>query len=104
VRRLAFILLASTLPAVSAARAECRLFEHKSFLGGVVVLSNNQSLNHLGALNDRVSSIIVTPQCLLVAYADPEYQGATTAFSSGEHASLPDGWDDRISSARCNCR
>ena len=56
------------------------LFEHKDFLGEVIVLGNNQSLSHLGTLNDRVSSISVAQQCLLVAYADAEYAGATTAF------------------------
>lgn len=104
VRRLVFVFLSSTLAAASPADADCRMFEHKDFQGESVSLANNQSLNHLGSLNDRVSSIKVDPQCLLVAYADPEYAGATTAFSPGEHDSLPDGWDDRISSARCNCR
>ena len=41
---------------------------------------------------------------LLVAYADPQFAGAVTTFSAGKHALLPDGWDDEISSARCNCR
>ena len=104
VRRLAVALLCSTLAAASQAEAECRMFEHKEFQGDSVNLPNNQSMNHLGSLNDRVSSIKVSPQCLLVAYAEPEFAGATTAFSAGEHGSLPDGWDDRISSARCNCR
>jgi hypothetical protein len=103
-RRLAAFLLSSMLAAATPAKAECRMFEHKDFQGESVNLANNQSLNHLGSLNDRISSIRVTPQCLLVAYADPEFAGATTAFSAGEHGSLPDGWDDRISSARCNCR
>ena len=98
------MLLCFALAAASPADAECRMFEHKSFQGDSVSLANNQSMNHLGSLNDRVSSIKVSPQCLLVAYADAEFAGATTAFSPGEHDSLPDGWDDRISSARCNCR
>jgi len=104
VRELVVILIGAAMTVASTAHAECRLFEHKSFLGEAVVLNNNQSLDHLGVLNDKVSSIRVSQQCLLVAYADPGYAGATTAFSPGEHASLPDGWDDRISSARCNCR
>ena len=103
-RGMVCIVIGAALATATAANAECRMFEHKDFLGEVIVLGNNQSLSHLGALNDRVSSISVAQQCLLVAYADAEYAGATTAFSPGQHASMPDGWDDRISSARCNCR
>jgi hypothetical protein len=86
------------------AEAACNLYEHRDFLGASLTINDNQSLAHLGSLNDRVSSIIVSPGCLLVAYADPQFAGAVTTFSAGKHALLPDGWDDEISSARCNCR
>jgi len=88
----------------SACAAACQMFDHKDFRGESLTIESNRALPHLGAFNDRVSSIKVAPQCLLVAYADAQYAGATTTFSPGEHAALPDGWDDQISSARCNCR
>jgi hypothetical protein len=86
------------------AEAACNLYEHRDFLGASLTINDNQALAHLGSLNDKVSSIIVSPGCLLVAYADPQFAGAVTTFSAGKHALLPDGWDDEISSARCNCR
>ena len=86
------------------AEAACNLYEHRDFLGASLTIDDNQALAHLGSLNDKVSSIIVSPGCLLVAYADPQFAGAVTTFSAGKHALLPDGCDDEISSARCNCR
>jgi hypothetical protein len=86
------------------AKAACDLYEHREFLGASLTIKDNQAFPHLGSLNDRVSSIIVSPGCLLIAYADPQFAGAVTTFSAGKHALLPDGWDDTISSARCNCR
>ena len=80
------------------------MFEHRAFTGEFLTIDSNRALAQLGALNDRVSSIKVSSQCLLVAYADPQFTGATTTFSPGEHVALPEGWDDQISSARCNCR
>ena len=86
------------------AAATCNLFEHRGFLGESLTIDDNRALAHLGSLNDRVSSIVVSQGCLLIAYADPQFAGAITTFSAGKHATLPDGWDDQISSARCNCR
>ena len=102
--RAALIFLAATLSAASAMAAFCEVFEHKNFTGGSIAIERNQSLPRLGKLNDRVSSIRIGSQCLMVAYADEEYRGTTTTFSPGEHAVLPDGWDDEISSLHCNCR
>ena len=98
------ILLAATLWAAPAVAASCEVFEHKNFAGESIAIERNQSLPRLGKLNDRVSSIKVGSQCLMIAYSDEEYRGATTTFSPGEHAVLPDGWDDEISSLHCNCR
>jgi hypothetical protein len=88
----------------TTAEAACKMYDHRNFLGQSLGIDNNKAMAHLGELNDRVSSIIVEPQCLLVAYAEPQFTGATTTFSAGEHATMPEGWDDQISSARCNCR
>ena len=99
---LAFV--CTTLGAAPALGAACEVFEHKNFTGESMAIEGNQSLPRLGTLNDRVSSIKVAPRCLLVAYADENYRGAATTFSQGEHASLPHGWDDEISSLRCNCK
>jgi hypothetical protein len=102
--RTALILLTVTLAPARAVAAPCEVFEHKNFAGQSVVIERNQSLPRLGALNDRVSSIKIAPQCLMVAYADEEYRGTTTTFGPGEYATLSDGWDNEISSLHCNCR
>jgi hypothetical protein len=92
------------LASASAAEASCEVFEHQHFAGESLTIASNRELARLGTLNDRISSIKVSSQCLLVAYADAQFAGATTTFSPGLHPALPEGWDDRISSARCNCR
>jgi hypothetical protein len=98
------ILACAIFAAAPAMGAACEVFEHKNFAGASIAIDRNQSLPRLGALNDRVSSLKVGSQCLMVAYTDEEYRGTTTTFSPGEHAALPDGWDDEISSLHCNCR
>jgi len=98
------ILLYSFLSAAQASAAPCELFEHANFSGPFIAVERNQSLPRLGTLNDRVSSIKVGSQCLAVAFADEEYRGGTTTFGPGEYPTLPEGWDDQISSLHCNCR
>ena len=102
--RLTLLFVWWTFVVQSTAHATCQLFEHKNFAGQFMKANPNESLPRLGALNDRVSSIKVAAQCLLVAYADEEYHGVTTTFGPGDYPTLPQGWDDEISSLRCNCR
>ena len=97
-------LLCATVVAAPAWAAPCEVFEHKNFAGQSLPIERNQSLPRLGALNDRVSSIKVASQCLVVAYAEEDYRGTTTTFGPGDYGALPDGWDDEISSLHCNCR
>jgi len=98
------IMLLIGLALAPGAMASCTVYEHRHFLGESLRVADNGAVEHLGSLNDRVSSMIVSPDCLLIAYADPRFAGATMTFSAGRHPSLPDGWDDQISSVRCNCR
>ena len=84
--------------------AGCEIFEHVNFAGHSLAVEPNQSLPRLGALNDKISSLKIASQCLLVAYADENYRGMTTTFGPGDWATLPAGWDDEISSLKCNCR
>jgi hypothetical protein len=98
------IMLLIGLASATGAMASCTVYEHRHFLGESLKVADNGAVEHLGSLNDRVSSMIVSSDCLLIAYADPQFSGATTTFSAGKHPSLPDGWDDQISSVRCNCR
>jgi hypothetical protein len=102
--RTTVILAYSTFAIAPAAGAQCELFEHKDFGGQSISIDGNRSLPRLGALNDRVSSVKVGPQCLLVAFAEEDYRGTTTTFGPGSYATLPEGWDDEISSLHCNCR
>ena len=100
--------------AAQALAAPCEVFEHKNFSGQFIALERNQSMPRLvgelghaqvgAALNDRVSSIKVGSQCLVVAFADEEYRGGTATFGPGEHPTMPEGWDNQISSLRCNCQ
>lgn len=89
---------------VAEANAACQLYEHQGFTGQSFVLAENAVQANFGGMNDKVSSVRVSRQCLLVAFADPQFQGATTTFGPGEYTNLTEGWDDQISSARCNCR
>jgi hypothetical protein len=102
--RAALIFVVSILAMSPAVGAACEVFEHSNFAGQSIAIERNQSLPRLGTLNDRVSSIKVGSQCLLVAYADEDYHGTTTTFGPGDYPKLPAGWDDEISSLHCNCR
>jgi hypothetical protein len=88
----------------AAAAGACEVYEHKNYTGESMAIERNHSLPRLGSLNDRISSVKVGPQCTMIAYADEEYKGAVTIFSAGDHASLPAGWDDQISSLVCSCQ
>ena len=102
--RILSIMLYTLIWAAQALAAPCEVFEHKNFSGQFIALERNQSMPRLGALNDRVSSIKIDPQCLVVAFADEEYRGSTATFGPGEHPTMPEGWDNQISSLRCNCQ
>lgn len=102
--RTLLIVICATGTATPSFAAPCEIFEHKNFAGHSIAVAANQSLPRLGTLNDRVSSIKIASQCLLVAYADEDYRGMTTTFGPGDWEMLPDGWDDQISSLHCNCR
>lgn len=88
----------------ASAHAACEIFEGTAFSGPNLTISDNASRADLGAMNDKVSSVKIGPQCLMQAYADTEFKGAQTTFGPGNHSHLGEGWDDQISSARCNCR
>lgn len=88
----------------ASAHAACQVYEGQAFSGSAVTISDNASRADLGLMNDKVSSVKIGPQCLMQAYADPDFKGAQTTFGPGDHPRLIEGWDDQISSARCNCR
>lgn len=98
------IFLCAAVGASPAMAAACEVFEHMNFTGKSMAIERNQAMPRLGKLNDRISSAKVGPQCTMIAYADEEFKGAVTIFSAGEHATLPAGWDDQISSLRCGCQ
>ena len=72
VKALIALLIAAAAP---SAKAGCSVYEHRDFLGATLTIDDNQSLAHLGSLNDRVSSIVISPGCLMIAYADPQFSG-----------------------------
>jgi hypothetical protein len=98
------IVVCTTMAGGSAVAAACEVFEHMHFTGESMAIERNHSMPRLGKLNDRISSVKVGQQCTMIAYADEDYKGAVTIFSPGEHATLPAGWDDQISSLLCRCQ
>jgi len=102
--RAIMIFVCTTFSGTPAVAAACEVFEHMNLTGESMTIERNQSLPRLGKLNNRVSSVKVAPRCLMIAYADEGYNGAITTFGPGMHATLPDEWDDRMSSLHCNCQ
>jgi hypothetical protein len=87
-----------------AAMADCWLFEEKNFGGQSMQIKDNQVASQLGELDNKTSSVKVTPQCILIGYDLPGLAGPPQTWGPGQHPDLPPGWDDVISSAKCSCR
>ena len=88
----------------TGASAACVLFEHAGFQGRTFEIKSNQALEALAEMDDKASSIRVGGACILIAYDQPGFKGPSRTWGPGDYASLPAGWNDVISSARCNCR
>lgn len=86
-------------------RAACVMFEDAGFGGRARPMAPDDSVNFRAGQfwNDRVSSVIVRRGCTLVAYEDSWMQGRSIEIHRRIRNLDDMGWNDRISSAECNC-
>ena len=89
---------------IAPASADCWLYEHQAFQGHQVQIKAYEVLAQLGAMDNKASSIRVERGCILIAFDQPDLKGPPRTWGTGNYARLPSGWNDVISSARCNCR
>ena len=83
----------------------CQLFKESNHTGPQLSVARNQSRTELEqGWDDEISSLKVAPGCLLVGFKEKGFRGANQTFGPGEYASMPEGWDNHISSVQCNCR
>lgn len=94
------LVLASSWPAEAA----CILYEHADFEGRQVQIGHTQTLSTLGAMDNKASSVRVDPSCIMIGYDLPGLKGPSRTWGAGSYGHLSPGWDDVISSVRCNCR
>lgn len=99
----ALAVLLAILP-IREAAADCYLFENPHMDGRMVQIYANKIIEDLGWLEKTTSSVRVDAGCLLIGYEAPKLNGASQVWGPGEFTDLPDGWNDSIASARCNCR
>ena len=100
------IVLATGAVAASATEINgCLVYRERNFSGENLPLGRNARLPLLaGTWDNAVSSVRVPQGCLLVAFKDKEFRGASEAFGPGDYSDMPSGWDDEFSSLQCNCR
>jgi len=58
---------------------------------------------HLQIFNNEISSLIVKPGCSLSAWEGQNFTGNMEIFTGGVDSLMTQGWNDRISSLKCNC-
>lgn len=91
-------------PTADAQERGCRIFEHVNFAGRAYAFSGRGDAPAYGAFwNNRVSSVQVDRGCRLTAWEGRGYRGAVRIFDPGDYTNAGRGWNDRISSSRCEC-
>jgi hypothetical protein len=99
----------------------CRLWQHRDMQGARMSILNEDSVsfahnNEQASTgwrevdpnwNDQASSALVPPRCDLIVWEHMEGDGASKTWHGGVNGLnvnyVGDSWNDRISSARCNC-
>ncbi len=102
-------------------KAYCRLWEHRDMQGARTSVPNEDSVSfahnaEMGSTawrevdanwNDQVSSALVPARCELIVWEHMEGGGHSKTWRGGANGLnvnyVGDDWNDRISSARCNC-
>jgi len=82
----------------------CVMFEHVNFRGRSIEMAPDDSVSFRGGQfwNDRVSSVLVSRGCTLIAYEDTRMGGRSIEIRRRAR-DLGGYWNDRISSAECVC-
>lgn len=79
------------------------MYEHKNYGGEARTVARGAYVSSIGTLwNDEVSSMKVSPGCVLNAYEHNDFGGSHKAFQ-GNIPWVGSGWNDRISSYTCSC-
>lgn len=100
---------AGMLLSASAAYAQsdlaCVLYEHDGFNGRRLGLAAGEEVSFRSGQfwNDRASSVRVARGCVLIAYQDTRMNGRVAEIDQNIRALKRIGWNDRISSAACDC-
>lgn len=83
----------------------CALYEHDRFDGRRLGLSPGDEVSFRSGQfwNDRASSVRVARGCVLVAYENTRMSGRVIEIDQNMRALKRVGWNDRISSAACDC-
>lgn len=96
-------LLFANVFAVSAAQANCEVFEHINYSGDRLSVLPGQSIPSVGpAWNDRISSVQVSNSCRLIAFQHDNYEGDQRVFTANT-SSVGNLWNDQISALQCQC-
>jgi len=79
------------------------LFEHANFGGFPMTLRGFSTIENMqfpgGTMNNKTSSVKVMPGYKLILFEHSKYKGSAVELSAGDYSTLPQGWDDRASSA-----
>lgn len=97
-------LFAATAQAASGpAPGQCVVFEHSNYDGAAVAIAQGEPVAWVGnGWNDRISSVLCAPLCLLEAWEHRDFGGKRERFA-GATAYVGDRWNDRISSMKVRC-
>jgi len=100
---LAISLAMSSFASAASARTCATLYEHINFGGDSREVGDGVNTAWIGDLwNDQVSSIEVSPGCVLNAYEHINFGGSHETFL-GSVPWVGDSWNDKISSYTCSC-
>lgn len=81
------------------------MFADANFDGRVLSMSPGDAVSFRSGQywNDRASSARVARGCVLIAYSDNRMQGRVIEIDRNVRNLKSMGWNDRISSAQCDC-
>jgi hypothetical protein len=81
----------------------CHYYSDAGFQGQRAEITDGNSLSLGADWTDRISSLTCHPLCTLNAYDGENQSGAKKSFS-GDVRSIPEAWNDKISSMTVTCR
>jgi len=81
----------------------CYYYSQAGFQGQRAEITDGSSLSLGADWNDTISSLTCHPLCTLTAYDGENQTGAKKSFT-GDLRSIPEAWNDKISSMSVSCR